>query len=173
MWLRARRRIGGLLTDVLDEVMGPQKIFTISQLGDRGGSQKTITPSSLPNEDQVEVRLPLATFRVVLCNQLLVAGRCHANVDVGWPATVGDRHVALEAVLSSLAGKHRSPVCIVVVSPGVGQPELDPSLADRLTLFGGQHRSTAAWGALERRRSWPGEESGASRLSGQGCVEVP
>jgi hypothetical protein len=35
MWLRAERRIGGLLTDVLDEVMGPQKIFTISQLGDR------------------------------------------------------------------------------------------------------------------------------------------
>ena len=25
----------GLLTDVLDEVMGTQKIFTISQLGDR------------------------------------------------------------------------------------------------------------------------------------------
>jgi hypothetical protein len=37
------------------------KNFTISELGDRGGRQKTITPSSLRYEDQVEVRLPLAT----------------------------------------------------------------------------------------------------------------
>jgi hypothetical protein len=35
MWLRARRRIGGLLKGVLEEVMGSQKIFTISELGDR------------------------------------------------------------------------------------------------------------------------------------------
>ena len=80
------------------------KNFTIFELGDRGGSQKTITPSSLRYENQIEVRLPLATLRVVLGNELLKAGRPHPNVDVGWPAAVGDRHVALEAVPSSLAG---------------------------------------------------------------------
>jgi hypothetical protein len=100
------------------------KNFTISERGDRGGSQKTITPSSLPNEDQVEVRLPLTTLRVVLGNQLLVAGRPHPNVDVGWPAAVGDGHVALQAIPSSLASKHRSPVCIVVVPSRVGEPYL-------------------------------------------------
>jgi hypothetical protein len=111
--------------------------FTISELGDRGGCQRTITPSSLPYEDQVEVRLPLATLWVVLRNQLLVAGRPHPNVDVGWPAAVGDGHVALQAVPSSLAGKHSSPVCVVVVPPRVGQPELDFGVGDRLALFGG------------------------------------
>jgi hypothetical protein len=35
MWLRARRRMGGLLKGVLEEVMGSQKIFTISELSDR------------------------------------------------------------------------------------------------------------------------------------------
>jgi hypothetical protein len=49
MRLRAKRRIGGLLTDVLDEVMD-HKSFTISELGDGGGGQKTITPSSLRYE---------------------------------------------------------------------------------------------------------------------------
>jgi hypothetical protein len=96
------------------------KNFTIFEVGDRGGYQKTITPSSLRYEDQVEVRLPLATLWVVLGSQLLIAGRPHPNVDVGWPAAVGDGHVALEAVVSSLAGKHRSPVCIVVVPLRVG-----------------------------------------------------
>jgi len=47
MWLRARRTIGELLGDVLEEVMGVIQNFTISELGDRGGCQKTITPSSL------------------------------------------------------------------------------------------------------------------------------
>ena len=84
----------------------------------------TITPSSLRYEDQVEVRPPLTTLRVVLGNQLLIAGRPHPNVDVGWPAAVGDGHVALQAVLCSLAGEHRSPVCIVVVPPRVGEPYL-------------------------------------------------
>ena len=46
MWLRARRTIERLLKGVLEEVMG-LKHFTISELGDRGGWQKTITPSSL------------------------------------------------------------------------------------------------------------------------------
>jgi hypothetical protein len=73
-----------------------------------------------------------------LRNQLLIAWRPHPNVGVGWPAAVGDGHVSLEAILSSLAGKHRSPVCIVVVSPGVGEPELDAGVGDRLALFGGQ-----------------------------------
>ena len=50
----------------------------------------TITLSSLGYEDQVEVRLPLATLRAVLRNELLIAGRPHPNVDVGWPAAVGD-----------------------------------------------------------------------------------
>jgi hypothetical protein len=110
-----------LLWEVLQEVRGSEKNFIILELGDRGGCcQKTITPSSLPNEDQVEVRFPLITFRVVLRNQLLIAWRPHPNVDVGWPAAVGDGHVALQAVLSSLAGEHRSPVCIVVLSPRVG-----------------------------------------------------
>jgi hypothetical protein len=58
---------------------------------------------------------------------------------MGWPAAVGDGHVALEAVLSSLAGEQCSPVCIVVVSPGVGQPELDFGVGDRLALLGAQH----------------------------------
>ena len=43
MWLRARSRtIKGLLKGVLDELTG-STIFTISELGDRDGSQKTIT----------------------------------------------------------------------------------------------------------------------------------
>ena len=90
----------------------------------RGGPQKTITSSSLRYEHQIKVRLPLATLRVVLRNELLLAGRPHPNVDVGWPAAVGDGHVALQAVLCSLAGEHRSPVCIVVVPPRVGEPYL-------------------------------------------------
>ena len=100
------------------------KNFRISELCDCGGCQKMITPSSLGYEDQVVVRPPLATFRVVLRNQLLIAGCPHPNVDVGWPAAEGDGHVALQAVLSSLVGKQCSPVCIVVVSPRVGQPYL-------------------------------------------------
>ena len=115
--------MGGLLRGVLEEVTGAYK-FTISELGDRGERQKTITSSSPRYEDQVEVRLPLTTLRVVLGNQLLIAGRPHPNVDVGWPAPVGDGHVALQAVPSSVAGKHRGPVCIVVLSPRVGQPYL-------------------------------------------------
>jgi hypothetical protein len=95
-------------------------------------------PSSLRSEDQVEVRLPLATLWVVLRNQLLIAGRPHPNVDVGWPAPVGDGHVALQAIRSSLAGEHLCPVCIVVLTPGVGQPELDFGIGDRLALFGTQ-----------------------------------
>ena len=67
------------------------KNFTISELGDRGGAQKTITPSSLRYEDQIEVSLPLATLWVVLRNQLLIAGRPHLNVDVGWSAAVQRR----------------------------------------------------------------------------------
>ena len=98
---------------------GSYKNFTISELGDRGGPQKTITPSSLFYEDQVEVRFPLATLRVVLRNQLLIAWRPHPNVDVGWPAAVGDGHVALQAIPSSSASKHRGPVCIVVVPLGL------------------------------------------------------
>src|SRR5215217_8169729 len=46
--------------------------------------------SSLRYEDQVEVRLPLATLWVVLRNQLLIAWHPHPNVDGGWPAAVGD-----------------------------------------------------------------------------------
>jgi hypothetical protein len=63
MWLRARRRVGA-----------PQRCsrggegvienFTIFEGGNRGGCQKTIPPSSLRYEDQVEVRLPLSKFRV-------------------------------------------------------------------------------------------------------------
>ena len=30
-------------------------------------------------------------------------------------------------------------VCVVVVSPRVGQPELDVGVGDRLALFGSQH----------------------------------
>ena len=56
------------------------KNFTISDLGDRGGPQMTITPSSFRYEDQVEVRLPLATLWVVLRNELLKAGRPHQLV---------------------------------------------------------------------------------------------
>src|SRR5919112_1314460 len=115
------------------------KNFTIFEVGDRGGYQKTITPSSLRYEDQVEVRLPLATLWVVLGNQLLIARRCHADVDVGWPVAVGDGHVTLKVIPSSLAGKHRGPVCIIVVSPRVSQPELDFGVGDRLALIGGQH----------------------------------
>ena len=104
MRLSARRRIGGTPQGCSRRGDGVTKIFTISELDDRGRCQKTITPSSLPNEDKVEVRLPMATLRVVLRNQLLIAWRPHPNVDVGWPAAVGDGQVALEAVLSSLAG---------------------------------------------------------------------
>jgi hypothetical protein len=35
MWLRARRRIAGLLKGVLEEVMGSYKNFTISELADQ------------------------------------------------------------------------------------------------------------------------------------------
>src|SRR5215211_958010 len=120
---------------------GVIKNFTISERGERGGCQKTITPSLLCYEDQIEVRPPLVTLRVVLRNQFLVAGCLHPNVDVGWPAAVGDRHVALKAILSSLASKHRSPVCIVIVSYKVGQPELNVGVGDRLALFGRQNGS--------------------------------
>jgi hypothetical protein len=72
----------------------------------------------------IEVRPPLATLWVVLRRQLLIEGRPHQNVDVGWPAAVGDGHVALQAVLSYLADLHRGPVCIVVHSPRVGQTYL-------------------------------------------------
>src|SRR5918992_2155429 len=102
------------------------KNFTISKLGDRGGSQKRIPPSLLCYEDQIEVRLPLTTLRVVLGNQLLIAGRPHPNVDVGWPAPVGDGHVALQAVPSSVAGKHRGPVCIVVLPLGLASRTSPP-----------------------------------------------
>jgi hypothetical protein len=46
MRLRARITIGGLLRGVLQEVMGPQKIFTISQLGDR--PDQLLVKGSLP-----------------------------------------------------------------------------------------------------------------------------
>jgi hypothetical protein len=118
MRLRARRTIGGLLRGVFYEVMG-HKNFTISELNDRGGSQKTITPSSLRCENQIEVRLPLATLRVGLRNQILIARRPHPNVDVGWPAAVGDGHVALEAIPSSFAGKHASLRVTVGLSHGI------------------------------------------------------
>ena len=141
---------------------GVMKIFTISELGDSGGSQKTITPSSLRYDDQVEVRLPLATLRVVLRNKLLVAWRPHPNVDVGWPAVVGDGHVALEAIPFSLPSKHRGSVCVVVVSPGVGQPELDVGVGDRLALCGCQNGPRdyipAAY-ARSYRRAWLVERS--------------
>jgi hypothetical protein len=39
MWLRARRTIGPRLRGVLEEVMGSEKYFTISELGDDGGYQ--------------------------------------------------------------------------------------------------------------------------------------
>src|SRR5215208_4582340 len=139
MWLRARRRIGGTSQGCSRGGEGVIKYFTISEFGDRCGSQKTITPSSLRDEDQVEVRLPLTTLRVVLRNQLLIAGRPYPKVDVGWPAAVGDGHIALQPVLSSLAGEHRCPVCIVVVPPRVGKPEFDAGVGDRLALFAGQH----------------------------------
>src|SRR5215208_1724067 len=120
------------------------------------------SPSSLRYEDQLEVRLPLATLRVVLSNELLIAWRPHPNVDVGWPAAVGDGHIALEAVLSTLLGKHGSPVCIVVVSSRVGQPELDVGVGDRLALFGcqdcsGEYISSAD--ARADRRAWLVERS--------------
>ena len=91
-----------------------------------------------PNEDQVEVRLPLPTLRVVLGNQLLVTWCSYPNVDVGRPAAVGDGHVALQAIPSSLPSKHRSPVCIVVFFSRVGQPELDAGVGNRLARFGSQ-----------------------------------
>src|ERR671911_2012767 len=131
-------------------------------IGDGDGCQKTITPSSLPNEDQVEVRLPLSTLWVVLCNQLLVARRCDADVDVGWPAAVRDGHVALEAVPSSLAGKHGSPVCIIVFPSRVGQPELDAGVGDRLALFDAQDgpgEYIPAADARSHRRAWLVERS--------------
>jgi hypothetical protein len=52
--LKSRRTVAegqennrGLLKGVLEEVRGSRKNFTVSEPGDRGGSQKTITPSSL------------------------------------------------------------------------------------------------------------------------------
>ena len=95
------------------------------------------SPSSLRYENQIEVRLPPAALRVVLGNQLLIAGRPHPNVDVGWPAAVGDGHVALQAVPSSLAGKHSGPVCIVVVPLGLA------SQNSILALRTGLHSSAA------------------------------
>src|SRR5215204_1578369 len=148
---------------------GVTKNFTISELGDRGGCQKTITPSSLPNEDQIEVHLPLTTLRVMLRNQLLVAGRPHPNVDVGWPAAVGDGHVALQAIPSSLVGKHRGPVCIVVLTPRVGQPEFDVGVGDRLALCGGQDVPVEYIPAADsrlHRRAWLVERSEHVRLRG-------
>jgi hypothetical protein len=41
----------GFLKGVLEEVMGSQKIYNLED-GERGGSQKTITPSSFRYEDQ-------------------------------------------------------------------------------------------------------------------------
>ena len=105
---------------------GVIKNLTISELGDRGERQKTITSSSHRYEDQVEVRFPLSTLWVVLGNQLLIAGRLHPNVDVGWPAPVGDGHVALQAVPSSVVGKHRGPVCIVVLPLGLASRTSPP-----------------------------------------------
>ena len=128
----------GLLKGVLDEVMGSQKILQSLKTMIAADLRRP-SPSSFLYEYQVEGSLPLATLWVVLRNQLPIAGRPHPNVDVGWPAAVGDGHVALEAMPSSLVGKHRSLVCIVVVSPRVGQPELDLGVGDRLALCGGQH----------------------------------
>src|SRR5215204_1327054 len=98
----------------------------------------------------------------MLRNQLLIAWRPHADVDVGWPAAVVEGHVALKAVLSSLAGERSSPVCIIVVSPGVGQPELDMGVGDRLALFGSQDCSgeyIPAADARSHRRAWLVERS--------------
>ena len=80
---RARRTIGRLSRGCSRGGDGVTENFTISELGDRSGCQNTITPSWVRYEDQVEVRLPLATLRVVLRNQLLVARRPHA--DLGLP----------------------------------------------------------------------------------------
>src|SRR5215216_5879787 len=73
--------------------------------------------SSLRNEDQVEVRLPLTTLWVVLRNQLLIARRPHPNVDVGWPAPVGDGHVALKAIPSPLSPANTVARCASSYSP--------------------------------------------------------
>jgi hypothetical protein len=104
---------------------GVIKYFTISEKGDRGGYQKTITPSPLRQEDQVEVRLPLATLWVVLRNQLLIIGRPHPNVDVGWPAGKGARKDIATVVVH-----HRDDVGsaseFVVDVPEVGGPVLVP-----------------------------------------------
>jgi hypothetical protein len=83
-------------------------------------------------------------------------------MDVGWPAAVGDGHVALEAVLSSLAGEHRGPVCIVLVSPWVGEPELNLGVGDRLALCGAQDSPGEHIPAVDARshgRAWLGERS--------------
>jgi hypothetical protein len=108
---------------ILEEVTGSEKI---SQSLNSVIAADVIrsSPSSLRYENQVEVHLPLATLWVVLRNQLLKAGRPHPNVGMGWLAAVGDGHVALGAIPSSLAGKHRCPVRIVILSPRVGQPYL-------------------------------------------------
>ncbi len=118
MGIASSRRMGGRQWN-----RGPSSKGCLER-ATRGERQKAITPSSLFYEDQIEVRPPPARLRVVLSNQLLIAGRPHPNVDVGWPAAVGDGHVALQAVLSSVAGKHRGPVCIVVLSPRVGESYL-------------------------------------------------
>jgi hypothetical protein len=138
------------------------KNFAISELGDRGGSLKTITTSSLRYEDQVEVRLPLATLRIVLRNQHLIPRRPHPNVDVGRPAAVGNWHVALQAISSSLAGEHRGPVCVVILPARIGEPELDPGVGDWLALFGvhdgsGQYIPAADVGS--HKRAWLVERS--------------
>jgi hypothetical protein len=92
MWLRARRRVGGLLKGVLQEVMG-HKNFTISELGDRPGHLLITSPGSFASANRAHCfRLtlktpsrsgypsgavfsstePLAHNRVFLCH------RCHA-----------------------------------------------------------------------------------------------
>src|SRR5687767_9976126 len=98
----------------------------------------------------------------------------------GGPAAVGDGHVALQAVLSSLAGKHGSPVCIVVLPLRVGQPELDFGVGDRLALFGcqdGSREYISAADARSHRRAWLVERSqhvglGGFAAGGLACSSV-
>ena len=90
--------------------------FTVSELGDRGGCQKTITTSSLRYEDQIEVRHPPATLWVVLRNQLLIAGRPHPNVDVGCHRTASSRAAFQQVTFPILAEvlrayKGAAPLC--------------------------------------------------------------
>jgi hypothetical protein len=80
----------GLLRGVLEEVRGSQNISQSLNSVIAADVVRRRSPPSLRYKDQIEVRLPLATLRVVLRNQLLIAWRPHPNVDVGRPATVGD-----------------------------------------------------------------------------------